>query len=434
MDLSNKLNILADAAKYDASCASSGAKRKRQGQELGNTTGTGICHSYTPDGRCISLLKILLTNYCIYDCLYCVNRVSSDTPRARFTTQEIVDLTIGFYRRNYIEGLFLSSGILKNPDYTAELLIDVARSLRTEHLFAGYIHLKAAPGTDPDLLDEMSRWCDRISANIELPSDKDLLKIAPAKSHAQVESTMHSLRQSLRARKAESPYNKRNRFGASSQSTQMIVGATPASDLEILSKADSLYKHYKLRRVYYSAFSPIPHSDPSLPAKKAPLVREHRLYQADWLQRFYNFKVHEIVSDEAPFLEETIDPKLAWALRNRDFFPVDVNTASKEALLRVPGFGTRTVFRILKSRRFQSLSLFNLEQMRVPLKRAKYFISVKHTNAHSRLLDSTSLRGIFVPPEQQVLKFHQRRTVSNTKMMQFETNFETAYSAMSGQL
>ncbi|MCI5066632.1 putative DNA modification/repair radical SAM protein [bacterium] len=397
MDLSSKLKILSDAAKYDASCASSGSTRSRKRGELGDASGVGICHSYTPDGRCISLLKILFTNYCIYDCLYCVNRVSSDVPRARFTPDEVVDLTIGFYKRNYIEGLFLSSGILRSPDYTAEMLLEVAKKLRISARFAGYIHLKAAPGTSQELLDQMSRWSDRISVNIELPTEKGLEKIAPAKSHRQVHTAMKDLAESILHRKDEARSDRKRaspsltRFGARSQSTQMVVGATEASDRDILLKARYLYETFRLKRVYYTGFSPIPFSAPILPPKATPLLREHRLYQADWLQRFYGFQVEEFVYEKGEQLDLSVDPKVSWALHHLSFFPVDVNTASRERLLRVPGFGQRTVSRILQARRFTKLSFGDLKRMRVPLRRAQYFIQTGERNPFLRFLDQSSL-------------------------------------------
>lgn len=427
MEVRKKLTILADAAKYDASCASSGSKRSRGKNELGDTNGIGICHSYTPDGRCISLLKILLTNYCIYDCLYCVNRISNDVERARFTPEEIVNLTLGFYQRNYIEGLFLSSGIIKSPDYTAELLTKVAKDLRTVHSFAGYIHLKAAPGTSKEILDEMSRWCDRISANIELPTEVGLNTIAPAKSHQQVQETMGSLKDSILHRNDErKSKTKLSRFGTRSQSTQMIVGATAASDYDILLKADALYKNFGLSRVYYSGYSPIPNSDPILPAKSPPLVREHRLYQADWLQRFYHFKVNEIVSLENPQLDLELDPKLAWALNNRHFFPLNINTASKEALLRVPGFGTTSVFKILKARRFQKLTDDNLKMMRVPIGKAKFFIETASSNSSLNLLDTKDLKLHFLPPKQLSLFTADQQDIKYVQ--------QTLFSSITGQL
>lgn len=382
MDLTSKLSILADAAKYDASCASSGTtKRNSRKSGLGSTTGAGICHSYTPDGRCISLLKVLLTNYCIYDCLYCINRVSSGVARARFTPDEVVNLTMDFYRRNYIEGLFLSSGIIRNPDYTMEQVVKVARSLRTEHGFRGYIHLKTIPEASPELIEEAGRWADRLSINVELPTDRDLTALAPEKNLTRIRGAMTVIEKRVTQSKAERKENRKAPvFAPAGQSTQMIVGATPARDREILEQASSLYSQHRLRRVYYSAFSPIPDASSKLPLSAPPLVREHRLYQADWLMRFYGFDVSEITAENAPDLPLDIDPKLAWALRNPTFFPLDVNRASRELLLRVPGLGVRNVNRILGIRRWHQLRLADLTRLRVPLKKAlPFIITVDHT-------------------------------------------------------
>lgn len=389
MDVQNKLAILADAAKYDASCASSGARRKRSEGGIGHADGCGICHSYTPDGRCVSLLKILLTNYCIYDCKYCVNRISSDTPRARFAVEDVVDLTLQFYKRNYIEGLFLSSGVIQSADYTMEELTRVARLLRTEHGFGGYIHLKAVPGASRELLEEAGRWADRLSANIELPTQSDLDRLAPAKTHAEIESSMQVILDEIQ----EAKQNSAGRFAPAGQSTQMVVGATGASDAAILQKADTLYSRFGLRRVYYSGFSPIPHADPRLPLDKTPLIREHRLYQADWLMRFYGFSVTELTPDGHTNLALEKDPKTSWALRHREFFPVDVNSASKHQLLRVPGLGVRNVDRILRSRKFRSLTLDDLRRLRVPLGRAKFFLLTADRNSAPLTLDSIALPG-----------------------------------------
>ena len=369
MEVSAKLTILADAAKYDASCASNGSFRKREPNGIGHTNGQGICHSFTPDGRCVSLLKILLTNYCIYDCAYCVNRVSSDTPRARFTVSEVVNLTLDFYKRNYIEGLFLSSGIIQSADYTMEQLIAIARDLRTKHKFGGYIHLKGAPGVSRELLREAGRYADRLSINIEMPTQRDLDKLAPAKKHSQIETSMAQILDASLEAKEE-----KLAFAPAGQTTQMVIGATPATDSEILKKSASLYQRHDLRRVYYSAFSPIPHADAALPVKPAPLIREHRLYQADWLLRFYGFTSDELTTPSSLNLGLDIDPKLAWALRNRAFFPVDVNAAPKEALLRVPGLGARAVDRILRVRRHRRLDSADLRKLHVPLNRARHFL------------------------------------------------------------
>ena len=377
MDLSTKLAILADAAKYDASCASSGSTKRhsRDGKGLGSTTGAGICHSYTPDGRCVSLLKILLTNYCIYDCLYCINRVSSDVRRARFTPDEVVKLTLDFYRRNYIEGLFLSSGIIRNPDYTMEQVVKVAYTLRVEHQFRGYIHLKTIPEAAPELLAEAGRWADRISINVELPTQTDLQSLAPEKNLYRIRTSMSVIQKKIEQSKAERRESaKALSFAPAGQSTQMIVGATPANDRSILHQASSMYQQHRLRRVYYSAFSPIPSASSRLPLVAPPLVREHRLYQADWLMRFYGFDVEEITSEAQPDLPLDIDPKLGWALRHPATFPVDLNQAPRELLLRVPGLGVRNVDRILRIRRLHFLVLADLTRLRVPLAKAQPFI------------------------------------------------------------
>ncbi|MEZ6090512.1 MAG: putative DNA modification/repair radical SAM protein [Pirellulaceae bacterium] len=411
MDLNNKLRILADAAKYDASCASSGVRRKgaTEGKGIGNSSGIGICHSYTPDGRCVSLLKLLLTNYCVYDCQFCVNRVSSSTPRARFTVDEVVELTIDFYRRNYIEGLFLSSGIIQSPDYTMEQLTLVARKLRTEKEFRGYIHLKAIPLASADLLDEAGRWADRLSANIELPTDRDLQKLAPEKQKKHVESAMLHLRDRVAESKQQRQASRKAPvFAPAGQSTQMIVGATDAPDVDILSTSSQLYGDYKLRRVYYSAYSPIPHADGRLPSVSPPLIREHRLYQADWLMRFYGFEVGEILNAESPNLDLKLDPKHAWALRNRHRFPVDVNRADRELLLRVPGIGTRNVARILQVRRHQKLRIADLKRLRIAWSRAAPFVITADHNPALAELDSQRLHQPARRRPQQLLLFESR--------------------------
>ncbi len=388
MDVQARLSILADAAKYDVSCASSGSNRKTPHNGIGNGTGIGICHSYTPDGRCVSLLKILLTNYCIYDCTYCINRVSSDTPRARFTPEEVVNLTMEFYKRNYIEGLFLSSGVVQSPDHTMEQLVRVAYLLRTEHRFGGYIHLKAVPGASPELLQRAGQWADRLSANIELPTQAELDKLAPAKSHAEIETSMSQIRDGI----LEAKDAGRRDFARAGQSTQMIVGATPTSDRVVLTTASSLYKGYGLRRVYYSGFSPIPQGDPRLPLDRTPLVREHRLYQADWLLRFYGFTLDDVTEEENLPLD--MDPKLAWALRHREFFPVDVNNGAKSALLRVPGFGVRNVKRILQTRRHRKLALDDLRRLRVPVSKARWFIVTADRETEApKQIDTLALPG-----------------------------------------
>ncbi len=405
MDLQQKLSILADAAKYDASCASSGTttRNSRETGGLGSTVGTGICHSYTPDGRCVSLLKILLTNYCTYDCLYCINRVSSQVRRARFTTAEVVQLTLDFYRRNYIEGLFLSSGIIRNADYTMEQVVAVARSLRVEHQFRGYIHLKTIPEASQELIDEAGRWADRISINIELPTEADLQRLAPEKNGPRIEAAMSSIRGRIDASRAERKANaKAPLFAPGGQSTQMIIGATDTPDAAILARSSALYDRQGLRRVYYSAFSPIPDASRKLPLLAPPLVREHRLYQADWLLRFYEFSVGEITSPAAPNLDLEIDPKLSWALRNRQFFPVNVNTAPRHLLLRVPGLGVKTVDKILQARRWQKIRLHDLMRLRLSLKKILPFVEVLDHRPRPRELESANLRARFLPPPDQL--------------------------------
>lgn len=356
----SRLRILADAAKYDASCASSGApgRTSRRGG-IGSTTGAGICHSYTPDGRCVSLLKVLMTNWCLYDCAYCVNRRSSNTPRARLSVEEIVQITLEFYKRNYIEGLFLSSGVTRSPDNTMEDLIRVARTLRQDHDFAGYIHLKTIPEASPALIEAAGLWADRLSVNVELPTDRSLTELAPEKKATTIRGAMRQMRERILEAKEE-----RRRFAPAGQSTQMIVGADSATDEQVLSTSVRLYGSYGLRRVYYSAFSPIPEPSPVLPVKPPPLVREHRLYQADWLVRFYGFSVQEIAAGgSGGMLDLEADPKLAWALCHRADFPVDVNTAPRERLLRVPGFGTRAVDAMIAARRHARLRLDDLARL-----------------------------------------------------------------------
>ncbi|MEM1061559.1 MAG: putative DNA modification/repair radical SAM protein [Planctomycetota bacterium] len=389
MDVRAKLEILADAAKYDASCASSGAKGTRAGSKIGSTDGIGICHSYTPDGRCISLLKILLTNYCIYDCQYCVNRISSDVPRARFTVEEVVRLTLDFYKRNYIEGLFLSSGIVGDSDATMGQLVAVAKSLRLDHRFGGYIHLKTIPRADDELIAEAGLYADRLSVNIELPTDADLKKLAPETKRPELEKSMSEIKLRIDDAKAERKAGfKAPRFAPAGQSTQVIVGATPTPDLDILKTSSSLYGEHRLRRVYYSAYSPIPHADARLPGQRPPLVREHRLYQADWLLRFYGFGVDELVGEKDRNLSLEHDPKLAWALAHRGLFPLDVNKAAKELLLRVPGLGVRNVGRILSIRRHKALRVVDLKRLRVSWKKAEPFlVTADHTPSPRRLED-----------------------------------------------
>lgn len=405
MDVQRKLEILADAAKYDASCASSGTEKRdsRDGKGLGSTdAGMGICHSYAPDGRCISLLKILLTNACNFDCHYCINRASSNVPRARFTVDEVVKLTLDFYRRNYIEGLFLSSGIIRSPNYTMEQVVRVARTLREEHHFRGYIHLKTIPDADEVLISEAGKYADRLSINIELPSEDSLARLAPEKDVRAIRRTMGRLRLKLDEAKDKSRSKAPPRFAPAGQSTQMIVGADGASDRAILDTSANLYGSYNLKRVYYSAFSPIPDASRKLPLKPPPLMREHRLYQADWLMRFYGFSNDEIVDEVNGMLPLDIDPKLAWALRNRDRFPLDVNRASREELLRVPGFGSKTVDRILETRRWTHIRIADLAKLHIPRAKALPFIALADHRPAVRLLDSSRLIDLFKPPAQQL--------------------------------
>ena len=397
----DKLRILADAAKYDASCASSGARKRTAAPGgLGSTTGSGICHSYTPDGRCVSLLKILLTNYCLFDCSYCINRRSSNVRRARFSVEEVVDLTIEFYKRNYIEGLFLSSGVIRSPDYTMEQMMRVAKQLRREHGFAGYIHLKAIPEASPWLIEQAGLWADRLSVNIEMASDIGLRTLAPEKDRGTIRTAMGQMSERI----VEAREEKRH-FAPAGQSTQMIVGADDATDETVLQASSSLYSDYRLKRVYYSAFSPIPEASPALPVKAPPLQRENRLYQADWLLRYYGFTVQEIsAGGEGGMLDLHIDPKLAWALKNRDRFPVDVNAAEREMLLRVPGLGVRAVDRIIACRRHTRLRLEDVGRLSTGVKRARAFL-IAADHHPMRLIDRADLRQQLAPPARQLSLF-----------------------------
>lgn len=380
LDVRQKLEILADAAKYDASCASSGTtKRDSRGaaKGIGSTEGMGICHAYAPDGRCISLLKILLTNSCIFDCHYCINRKSSNVRRARFTAKEVVDLTLAFYRRNYIEGLFLSSGIIRSSDYTMEQLVEVARSLREDHQFRGYIHLKTIPDADPGLIEAAGRHADRISINVELPTAAGLERLAPDKSVSRIRGAMAGMKTAIEDGKdASRRYRSAPKFAPAGQSTQMIVGADAANDCDIVHTASGLYDRFALRRVYYSAFSPIPDASAVLPLKRPPLMREHRLYQSDWLMRFSGYRSAEVAqaTDEQGMLPLDIDPKLAWALKAREQFPVDVNTAPRELLLRVPGLGVKAVDAVIASRRWRKLSLADVGRLSRSIAKLRPFI------------------------------------------------------------
>ena len=406
LDLRRKLSILADAAKYDASCASSGTSKRDSsgGRGIGSTEGMGICHAYTPDGRCVSLLKILLTNFCIYDCAYCINRASSNVERARFSVDEVVRLTLEFYRRNYIEGLFLSSGIIRSGDYTMEQLVHVARTLREEHDFRGYIHLKLIPEADPKLVEEAGLYADRLSANIELPRDEALQRLAPQKDVGVIKKAMGQVRPKVEAAKPEKrDRTKPPRFAPAGQSTQLIVGADGAPDTEILQRSASLYGGYGLRRVYYSAFSPIPDSSASLPLQKPPLMREHRLYQADWLMRFYGFSAPEIgEAATGGMLDLAVDPKLAWALNRREQFPVDVNTAPREMLLRVPGLGVKSVDRMVSIRGYRTLRLEDVARLCRGIDKVRPFITALDWTPGG-LTDAADLKARLAParaPEQ----------------------------------
>lgn len=396
----NKLAILADAAKYDASCASSGAPKRTAGKGGLGSTSNGICHAYTPDGRCISLLKILLTNYCLFDCAYCINRRSSNVARARFSVDEVVALTLAFYKRNYIEGLFLSSGVARSPDRTMEEMMLVAKKLRQEHGFAGYIHLKTIPEANPWLIEQAGLFADRLSINLELPDQASLQKLAPEKNGRNITDAMGQMRSRIREAKEE-----RRRFAPAGQSTQLIVGADASTDNSILETSNGLYHHYRLRRVYYSAFSPIPEPSRILPTKAPPLQRENRLYQADWLLRFYGFSVSEIAQGmKENMLDLELDPKVAWALQNRHLFPLDVNKASREMLLRVPGLGVRVVDRLISARRHVTLRAADLARLSPAIKRAWPFL-VTPDHRPTQLSDRQDLRSLLTEPAQQLSLF-----------------------------
>ena len=407
------LEILADAAKYDASCASSGtAKRHSAGGPkgrggIGSTEGMGICHAYAPDGRCISLLKILLTNHCVFDCHYCINRKSSNVRRARFTPQEVADLTLAFYKRNYIEGLFLSSGIVKNSDHTMEQLIETARILREEHDFRGYIHLKTIPEADGELVHRAGLYADRVSINVELPTEAGLTRLAPDKNAQTIEGAMGGLKLAIaEAKDATKRFKSAPKFAPAGQSTQMIVGADAANDVEIIGKASGLYDRFRLRRVYYSAFSPIPDASAVLPLKRPPLIREHRLYQSDWLMRFYGYAPAEVqqAAGEGGMLPLDVDPKLAWALRFRERFPVDVNKAPREMLLRVPGLGVRAVDQLIVSRRHRRLRLDDLAKLTVSVAKVRPFVVAADWRP-TLLTDRADLRALLAPKTEQLELF-----------------------------
>jgi putative DNA modification/repair radical SAM protein len=410
LSLSRKLAILSDAAKYDASCASSGTETRSSLSTggIGSTEGSGICHSYAPDGRCISLLKILLTNFCTYDCAYCINRSSSNVPRARFSVEEVVGLTLDFYKRNYIEGLFLSSGIIRSPDYTMEEMVRVAQSLRETHKFAGYIHLKVIPNAAPELLAAAGRHADRLSTNIELPTDLSLGTLAPEKKPSEIRTAMAHIehaREDSRPDGKVAGKKRPTKLAPAGQSTQMIIGADAADDAAILNRSASLYAGYGLKRVYYSGFSPIPDASSKLPLAAPPLRREHRLYQADWLIRFYQFEVPEIVSGGAGgHLDLLVDPKLAWALKNRDSFPVDVNRADRHQLLRIPGLGISGVDRILQTRRHHRLRLSDVARIASSIDKLRPFICAADWTPGASL-DGEKLRAKLMPPRKQLSLF-----------------------------
>lgn len=371
-----KLQILADAAKYDVSCSSSGSNRKNTDKGIGDT-GSGICHTYTEDGRCVSLLKILLTNFCVYDCAFCVSRRSNDVKRAAFTVDEVVELTMNFYRRNYIEGLFLSSGIFKNADYTMERMVKIAKKLRTEERFNGYIHLKTIPGASEELLYEAGLYADRMSINLEMPTDEGLKLLAPEKSHNEVKDGLGLINQKLIKYKDERKVIRNTpKFVPAGQSTQMVVGATLETDKDVMYTADAYYKGFNLKRVYYSGYIPIS-NDTRMPliGSQPPLLRENRLYQTDWLMRFYGFEIQELLNDENPNLDVQVDPKLSWALRNPHFFPVDINTADYKMILRIPGIGVKSAQKIIQGRKFGKIHTYQLKKFGIAYNRAKYFMN-----------------------------------------------------------
>ena len=409
-----KLEILADAAKYDVSCSSSGGKRKNNGG-LGDSSASGICHTYTEDGRCVSLLKILLTNHCIYDCIYCVSRKSNDIKRAAFTVEEVVDLTISFYRRNYIEGLFLSSGIFKDADTTMERLVRVAKKLRNEHNFNGYIHLKSIPGASDILMQEAALYADRLSVNLEIPTESGLKLLAPDKNREDMLQPMRIVQKGIQQYKDEKKIIKNvPKFAPAGQSTQMIVGATNENDLQIIKVADHFYQNYGMKRVYYSGYIPVT-SDNRLPAITAevPVLRENRLYQSDWLMRFYGFKADEILDSNMPFLDLEVDPKLSWALRHLDQFPVNLQTADYKMILRIPGIGVKTAMKIVSSRRFQVLNIDNLKKLGAAVNRAKYFIDFSYGNPFLKHLTDLNLRKLIIGGSQSKFQnqFSQQLTL-----------------------
>lgn len=410
--IKEKLSILADAAKYDVSCSSSGSKRTNTNKGLGDSSGMGICHSYTEDGRCVSLLKILLTNHCIFDCAYCVSRKNNDIKRAAFKIQEVVDLTINFYRRNYIEGLFLSSGIFHNPDYTMERLVSVAKKLRLEENFNGYIHLKSIPGCSDELMREAGLYADRLSINIEIPTVSGLKLLAPEKDHKDFIKPMEKVKNEIIQYKAEKKIIKNTPvYAPAGQSTQMIVGATGESDKDIMYSAVHYYSTYNMKRVYYSGYVPVL-EDNRLPAlgTEVPMLRENRLYQTDWLLRFYGFDVRELLNHNHPNLDIDIDPKLSWALRNMHMFPVDVNTADKQLLARIPGLGMKSVHKIINARKYRRLNWENLKAIGIAMSRAKYFMVCNSSNFESRDLEPERIKSMILQSSQsKYQKFYNQQ-------------------------
>ena len=438
MDISEKLKILSDAAKYDVSCSSSGSSRKNRKNGIGNASPSGICHSFTADGRCISLLKILLTNYCIYNCAYCINRSTNDVPRAAFTPDEVADLTINFYKRNYIEGLFLSSGVFNNSNYTMELMIQTVKKLRKEYKFNGYIHMKAIPGADDKLIKEAGLLVDRMSVNIELPSNSSLKLLAPQKHKDNILKPMDYINKEITTSKSEIALFKNTpSFVPAGQSTQLIVGATPDTDLKIIRLSEGLYNRFNLKRVYYSAYIPIA-KNPLLPSlANPPLLREHRLYQADWLLRFYGFSAKELLNDENPNFDTDFDPKTNWALNNIGKFPIEINTASYNTLLRIPGLGVRSAKRILEARKVHALSFDEVKKLGVVMKRARYFITCKGKYYGEVDIDSNNIRTRLISkPIIETLKdtsqsFEQLSLFSNLPVIYDKLDFLTR---INGQL
>lgn len=414
MDLLEKLTILADAAKYDAACTSSGVRRGYQDGKIGSTSDMGCCHSFSADGRCITLLKVLLSNDCCYNCKYCVNRCTNDTPRASFTPEELADLTIGFFRRNYIEGLFLSSAVLRSPDYTTELMIRALSILRNGYRFNGYIHAKAIPGTSPELIEQLGLLADRLSVNIELPSEAGLKALAPNKTKQGILRPMTQIRdRNIENRQELVQYRHAPKFAPAGQSTQLIIGATPDNDLHILNLTQSLYDRYRLKRVFYSAYVPVVENTllPSLDTKP-PLLREHRLYQADWLLRFYGFRAHELLDESAPDFDPLLDPKCCWAMRHPEFFPVEVNRADYEALLRVPGIGVVSARRILVARRAGLLRTEDLKKLGVVMKRAQYFLTCSGRLATPLRLSQSGILSSLMAVERSTLPAPQLEQLS----------------------